>query len=214
MGVVPNDLDLGAASTLPVAAGSALRAPRRLGPILGRRVLVIGGGSGVGRFAVRLAALGGARVIASTTDPGKEKLLRELGTHEVVFGAAGVEELTRRPVHGVIDLVGGDHLVAGYRVLTPGGVLIALGHTAGQGEAFRVGDFEGPLGHDRMTTSFYPLDDQVGIGADLGWLAGLLGSGELGANIGWRGDWTRLPEATAALVDGAVPGKAVLDVIG
>ena len=99
-------------------------------------------------------------------------------------------------------------------MLAPGGVLVALGHTAGRGEAFRPGDFDGPLGHDRMITSFYLLDDSVGISEDLSWLAGLVGRGELAVRTGWRGAWTRLPEATAALAAGAVAGKAVLDVAG
>ncbi|GAA3876268.1 zinc-binding dehydrogenase [Streptomyces sedi] len=212
LGVLPEGLDPGAASALPVAAGSALRGLRRLGPILGRRVLVLGGGSGVGRFAVQLAARGGAHVIASTTDPGKEALLRGLGADEVVWGAQGVDALAGAPVHGVLDMVGGDHLVAGYRVLAPGGVLVALGHTARRGESFPPGAFDGPLGHDRSITSFYLLDDSVGLGADLSWMARLLAEGGLEASVGWRGDWTRLTEATAALDKGTVNGKAVLDV--
>ncbi|UED85967.1 zinc-binding dehydrogenase [Streptomyces profundus] len=211
VGVVPDDVDLGAVSTLPVAAGSALRGLRRVGPILGRRVLVAGAGSGVGRYALQLAARGGAEVVASTTDPAKADALRALGATEVVVGADGIEGLTR-PVHGVIDLVGGDHMVAAYRVLAPGGVLVALGHTAGRGESFRVGDFDGPLGHDRMITSFFLLDDRVGIADDLSWLAGLLGRGELSAGIGWRGGWAELVEGAAALAAGRVPGKAVLDI--
>lgn len=65
LAVLPDSVDLGAASTLPVAGVTALQALHRLGPILGRRVLVTGASGGVGRFAIQLAARAGAHVIAS-----------------------------------------------------------------------------------------------------------------------------------------------------
>ncbi|MGE0227714.1 MAG: hypothetical protein AB7I38_06870 [Dehalococcoidia bacterium] len=42
LAVVPDDIDLGEAATLPVAGVTALRALRRSGALLGRRVLVTG----------------------------------------------------------------------------------------------------------------------------------------------------------------------------
>ncbi|ONK13837.1 zinc-binding dehydrogenase [Streptomyces sp. MP131-18] len=210
LGAVPQGADLGAISTLPVAAGSALRGLHRLGPLLGRRVLITGAGGGVGRFAVQLAARGGAHVVATTTDPAKEQTLRGLGADEVVIGTDGIAGLTG-PVHGVIDLVGGDHMVAAYRTLGRHGTLIAMGHTSGRGESFAESDFSGLLGTDRSIATFFLLDDADGLGADLSWLAGLLAGGELDAQVGWRGAWTRTPEAITALAEGRVPGKAVLD---
>src|SRR5215218_9292455 len=53
IGVVPEGADLGAISTVPVAGASALRALHRVGPLLGRRVLVTGATGGVGRYAVQ-----------------------------------------------------------------------------------------------------------------------------------------------------------------
>ncbi|XVQ87953.1 hypothetical protein ACQP2K_11185 [Microbispora siamensis] len=74
-----------AAGVVERAAASALRALHRLGPILGRRVLVTGAAGGVGRYTVQLARLGGAHVVASTGDPGAHgDGLRALGAHEVV----------------------------------------------------------------------------------------------------------------------------------
>lgn len=42
LAVVPEPVDLGAATTLPVAGVTALRALRRLGSVVGRRILVTG----------------------------------------------------------------------------------------------------------------------------------------------------------------------------
>ncbi|WP_433237873.1 hypothetical protein ACQPYK_29760 [Streptosporangium sp. CA-135522] len=46
LAVVPESVDLGAASALPVAGVSALQAVRRLGSVLGRRALVTGASAG------------------------------------------------------------------------------------------------------------------------------------------------------------------------
>ncbi|WP_371779427.1 zinc-binding dehydrogenase [Streptosporangium subroseum] len=210
LGVVPDGVELGAASTLPVAATSALRALRRLGPILGRRVLVTGAAGAVGRFAVRLAALGGAEVVAATGDPGQAEELRALGAAQVITDGPGY---ATRPVHGVIDTVGGPYLVGAYALLAAGGVLVAVGHAAGQPETFTFGELFGDGGrHDRSLTTFFLLDGTPGIGADLTWLATRLDSGELEPQISWRGSWTRITEATSVLTGGGLRGKAVLDI--
>ncbi|MDT0548833.1 zinc-binding dehydrogenase [Streptomyces lonegramiae] len=213
LAAVPPGTDPGAVSTLPVAAGSALRALRRLGPILGRRVLVTGAGGGVGRFAVQLAARGGAHVVAATSDPSKEAELRALGAHEVVVSAGEPAAVKpAEPVHGVIDLVGGAALVAAYATLAPHGTLIALGHNGGDGESFPYGAFFGNEGHNRSITTYFLLDDVDGLAEDLSWLAGLVASGELDPQIAWRGDWSRATEAAEALLGRRVRGKAVLEV--
>ncbi|WP_436846655.1 hypothetical protein [Streptomyces niveus] len=92
IGTVPPGADLGAISTVPVAGAGALRALRRIGPILGRRILVTAATGGTGRYAVQLAKLGGAHVFASTGDPDTHgESLRALGAHEVVAGPAGLD---------------------------------------------------------------------------------------------------------------------------
>ncbi|TGB09103.1 zinc-binding dehydrogenase [Streptomyces sp. MZ04] len=212
IGRLPEGADFGAASALPVAAGSALRALRRLGPILGRRVLVTGASGGVGRFAVQLAARGGAQVVATTSDPANGEVLTHLGAHEVVTPDAlkSVE-----PVHGVIDVVGGPQLVAAYDTLAPHGVLVAVGHSSGAGEDFPFGALFGDAGrHDRSLTTFFLMDDAEGLGADLEWLASLVAGGELDPQIGRRDEWGRTREALAALLAREVAGKAVLDIPG
>ncbi|MFR9724749.1 zinc-binding dehydrogenase [Streptomyces sp. MS19] len=212
LGAIPEGADPGAVSTLPVAAGTALRALHRVGPLLGRRVLVTGAGGGVGRFALQLAARGGAHVIATTRDAANEEALRALGADEVVVGVDGITDGLTAPVHGVLDTVGGGHLVAAFGALASHGTLVAVGHTEGRGESFPFGAMFGPLGHDRAVTTYFLLNDGVGLGADLSWLAGLVARGELDPQIGWRGSWDRTGEAVAALGEGRVTGKAVLEV--
>ena len=58
---LPDTVTFARAAALPTAGLTALRT-LRLGPaLLGRRVLVTGASGGVGRFAVQIARLGGAR---------------------------------------------------------------------------------------------------------------------------------------------------------
>ncbi|MGW5386405.1 zinc-binding dehydrogenase [Nocardia sp. NPDC003963] len=209
IGTAPAGADLGALSTIPVAATTALRALHRLGPILGRRVLVTGATGGTGRYAVQLAALGGAQVVAATGDPAAHAPgLRELGAAEVVTRPGALRE----PVDGVIDLVGGSQLVDAYEHLAEDGTLVAVGHAAGADETFPFGALFGDNGrHNRSITSFFLLADTA-LGRDLTWLAGQVAAGILHPNIAWRGDWSRAGEATQALLSRRLHGKAVLEV--
>ncbi|MCK7624326.1 zinc-binding dehydrogenase [Streptomyces sp. RS10V-4] len=208
LGIVPAGADPGAISTLPVAGASALRALRRLGPILGKRVLVTGATGGVGRYAVQLARRGGARVIAGTGDPAAHgDGLRALGAHEVVSGP----EALSAPVDGIIDLVGGRQLVEGYARLAEHGTLVSVGRATEGPDTFPAGAFSGaPVGHDRALVSFFLLRC-TGVGADLTLLADLVAAGELDAQITWRGSWKKAAEAVDLLLDRRLHGKAVLD---
>lgn len=209
VGVVPPESDLGAISTVPVAGASALRALHRLGPILGKRVLVTGATGGVGRYAVQLARLGGAHVVAATGDPDRHGAdLRALGAHEVVSGSLEFTE----PVNGVVDLVGGPQLVDAFARLGPGGTLVAVGHVTGTGENFPYGALLSDLhGHDRSIVTFQ-LAGCLGLAPDLTWLAARVASGELNPQVAWRGSWRRFGDAITALRERRLHGKAVLDI--
>ena len=86
LAVIPNEVECGAASAIPVAGVTALRALRALGPLLGRRVLVTGASGGVGRFAVQLAHRAGAHVIACVGTAQRGQGLLDIGAAEVVVG--------------------------------------------------------------------------------------------------------------------------------
>ncbi len=209
IGTVPYGADLGPAGTVPVAGASALRALHRIGPLAGRRVLVTGATGGVGRYAVQLARLGGAHVVASTGDPGAHgDGLRALGAHEVVAGPSEVDA----PVGGVVELVGGRRLVEAFDRLAEGGTLVSVGHATSEGEHFPFGTLFGDQGrHDRSIVTFFLLAC-TGLAPDLTWLAGEVASGRLDPGISWRGGWDRAAEAVDALLGRRLHGKAVLDI--
>lgn len=211
IGVVPEGTDPGAMSTLPVAALTALRALHRTGPLLGRRIMVTGATGGVGRYAIQLARTGGAHVIAVCADSGQDAGLRALGAHQVIRDPADADG----PVSGVVDMVGGQAMVAAFAALAPGGTLVSVGHTAGTAEVFEYGAmFSGRArggAPDRSITTFYLLAESD-FSEELTWLATQLAAGALDPQITWRGDWTRLGEAANALLTRRLHGKAVLDV--
>ncbi|WP_331770526.1 zinc-binding dehydrogenase (plasmid) [Embleya sp. NBC_00888] len=204
LAVVPEAVDLGVAAALPVAGVTALQAVRRLGSVLGRRVLVTGASGGVGRFAVQLAALAGAHVIASVGSLERAEGLEELGAAEIVLGPGALSA----PVYGVLDNVGGPQLAEAFYRLEADGVVQAIGRAARQPTTidFEVAGTNSARGRLENFNVATPFAD------DLAVLLGLLESGRLRPQIGWRGPWQQAELAADALLSRRVRGKAVLDV--
>jgi NADPH2:quinone reductase len=203
LAVLPAGVELAAAAAIPVAGVTALRALRRLGPVVGRRVLITGASGGVGRFAVQLAARAGAEVVASVGRPERGDGLRELGASEVVVGLAGIAG----PVHGVLDNVGGDLLAEAYARADPAGVVLSIGMASGEPTVI---DFEQARRRGGGHIEAFTVGS--GFGADLDYLVGLVAAGELDPQVGWRGPWEKVGEAAGALLGRRVKGKAVLEV--
>lgn len=200
--VVPAGVDLAVASTLPTAATTALAALQGGGPILGRTVLVTGASGGVGRFAVQLAKIGGARVIAIVGSNASVAGLKKLGADCVSVGMEGISG----NVDLVVDSVGGRQMVQAFSRLNPGGVIQSVGW-ASQEEAV----FSNMVGKSaRQIRGLLISNHDVGplLQPLLGWFA----EGRLRVDVSWRGSWERYAEAIEILVGRRLHGKAVLDV--
>ncbi len=91
----------------------------------GMSVLIHGGAGGVGSFAVQLARWRGAKVIA-TGSARNAAFLREMGADEVIDYSVKRFEKELRNVDLVLDTIGGDTQERSWKVLRPGGTLIAL----------------------------------------------------------------------------------------
>jgi NADPH:quinone reductase-like Zn-dependent oxidoreductase len=130
--------DVHAAAAL-VSFGTAWRLLVTLARVSpGESVLVTGAGGGLGRAAVQVAALRGARVIAAASGPAKLAGLAELGASELVdYGsrplAAAVRELTGGAgVEVAVEQAGGDLFAESLRSLRQGGRLVVAGAHAGR----------------------------------------------------------------------------------
>ena len=201
---LPDSVEFGPAAALPVAGVTALQALRRLGSVVGRRVLVTGASGGVGRFAVQLAARAGAHVIAAVGSEARGAGLRELGAAEVVVGLTGLTE----PIFGVLDNVGGQLLAEAFSLVADGGSAQSIGMASNQPttidfEAQRLSGARKRLEPFTVRTPFAP---------DLEYLVELLAAGEIDPQIGLRTSWADVSDAAEALLDRRVAGKAVLDV--
>ena len=109
--IAPTDLSDADAGTLAVAGTTAMSAVEAFDPSEGAHVLILGATGGVGTFAIRLAALRGAHVIASVR-PGDEEFVTGLGAAETVDYTgdviAAIRERYPDGVDAVIDAVNRD----------------------------------------------------------------------------------------------------------
>lgn len=129
------------AATIPLPGLSAWQALFDHGRLReGQRVVVHGGGGGVGAFAVQLARLHGAHVIATATGE-RVAAARRLGAHEVVDAATG-DLGALGPVDLVVDTVGGERLTRSVDLVSPGGRVVSVNEPPPQ-EAFAARGVEG-----------------------------------------------------------------------
>jgi len=90
----------------------------------GQTVVVLGGGGNVGSYAVQLAALAGARVVA-TGRAGDLDRIRALGASEAVAAGAPLPLHLAAQADVVIDAVGGSALAGALDWLRDGGALLS-----------------------------------------------------------------------------------------
>jgi len=104
----PASIDWSVAAAAPVAGETSERGLRLLGVKPGDTVFVDGGAGGVGAAAVQMAVVGGARVIASSSEANHD-YLREIGATPVLYGEGVVDRVRDAaggPVDAVFDIVG------------------------------------------------------------------------------------------------------------
>ncbi|MFD9701309.1 zinc-binding dehydrogenase [Lentzea sp. NPDC059081] len=201
LAVVPDAVELSDAAAIGVAGVTALRVLRTRS-VLAKRVLVTGASGGVGRFAVQLAAIAGARVSALAGSPAG---LRELGAEEA---AADLDELTGE-FDLVVDTVGGPQLERVWRRLAPGGDVQLVGTASGLPTSFPVGELFG-FGAPRTISTFGDVTSSVS--AELADLLALQAAGRLSAEVTLHTHWQHVDSAVKALLAREVRGKVVLDV--
>lgn len=133
---VPDHLTFEEAATLPCAALTAWSAVSGVGP--GDALLVQGSG-GVSVFALQLARLAGARVLATTSSDAKARRLSALGASDVVnytstpeWGAR-VRALTGDGAERVVEIGGAGTLSQSIDAVAHGGQIALVGNLAAGG---------------------------------------------------------------------------------
>jgi NADPH:quinone reductase len=207
MAPLPDDVSFEAASTLPVAGLTAIRALEVGGPLLGRRVLVTGAAGGVGCFAVQLAHRAGAHVTGVVRSLERGQAVKDLGADELITELAPEGE----PFDLLLESVGGASLAAALTRVGRKGTVVAFGASSPDPTTFDVTSFYN-RGGPRLygLRVFHELEFHGSAVRDLTFLVGELAAGRLDPQIGLTGSLWEPDASLKALLDRQVAGKAVL----
>ncbi|MEU6701719.1 zinc-binding dehydrogenase [Pseudonocardia sp. NPDC046786] len=180
-------------------------------------VLVLGGTTGVGQVAIRLArALGADPVLATTTSEAKRAAIAAAGADPLV-GPAGLADGLLAATDGagvdvVLDLVGGDQLAAALGGIRIGGTAIQIGRLAGPAATLDLNT----LSFRRLrligtTFSVRTADERAAVAAALTPVLDLVADGRVRATVDRVVPFGEAPAALEHLRSGAAVGKVVLD---
>ena len=209
---LPDVVTFAQAATLPVAGLTALYALAKRGELLGRRVLVTGATGGVGDFAIQLARLSGAHVIASVRRADQVLEVQQAGADEVVIGSNTADFTANGPYDLVIESLGGTALASSLGSLAKDGVCVSLGISAANESTFDVRKF---FTTGRTSLYGFILFDELhteSAAVGLARLTGLIAAGKLVPRISVEAPWTQIADVAGQLLDRTFPGKAVLHV--
>ncbi len=190
------------AAALPVVGLTAWQGLVDLGGVSeGDRVLIHGGGGGVGHVAIQIAKARGAHVIA-TASGSKRKFVEEFGADEVIdYTAVDFAEAVR-DIDVVLDTIGGDTAERSLAVLRPGGHLITA---VAEDDSELTAKYEAA----GMRFSGIAVDpDPVALRA----LVDLVEQGKLRVHVQETFPFERVTDAHRLLDAGHLQGKLVLTV--
>jgi NADPH:quinone reductase-like Zn-dependent oxidoreductase len=159
----------------------------------GQTVVILGASGGVGTVAVQLARRAGVRVVA-VAHSWARVLLGELGADEFVDATSGAPSARAPGADLLVDLVGGEAVATGARLLAPGASVVSV-----------VGA-QSPVGPAVPYRFFVVEPDRP----QLMELAGAVEAGELRPVVGDVVDLDRGAEAFASKRRGGIAGKIVL----
>lgn len=132
--LAPASIPLADAAAIPVVALTAWQAIHDHAAVRpGQRVLIVGAGGGVGRYAVQFAKLAGATVLG-TAGPHSAEAARSAGADQILDYTAA--EQPSEPVDVVFATAGVDEatLAALVASIRPGGVLVSVASAAAGSE--------------------------------------------------------------------------------
>lgn len=231
LSAVPESVDSAEAETFVVNGVTAWQMLHRLAKIRpGQTVLVHGANGGVGSTLVQLARIAGARVVG-TASVKHHDAVRALGAVPVDYRAPDMDgQLRAHAPHGydaVFDHVGGEGIVASYRLLAAKGTLVSYGSAStrdvqGSSKApvlklfARLALWNALPGGKRA--HFYniwagrrrPDTFRAKLHADLAQVLALLADGALVPQVAARVPLTEVGEAVRLAESGTVVGKVVL----
>lgn len=212
---IPDSVSFADAAAVPAAGLTAMEAIQRLRVTSEDVALITGAAGGVGGFALQLAKLRGARVIA--TDAGNNaRRIRRLGADEFLdFQTQDIPSEVRRltanvGVDAVLDTVGTPSATANAELLRYGG---RIATTAGRPDISVVPPFSiGPSTHEIALGAAYTHGDrrdQKRLGSNLAELLNRLSVGTLRSMVDHTFSLDQVPAALTAMTERRLAGKAL-----
>lgn len=123
----PRNLDFSQAATVPLSALTAWQALHDHGNLQkGQKLLVTGAAGGTGVFAVQLAKLVGAKVVATGSSSESREILERFGVDEFIDYKTANLESTVHEVDLVLDCVGGKVLNQCLKTMRADGRLLSI----------------------------------------------------------------------------------------
>lgn len=174
----------------------------------GETVVVQAAGSGVGHAAIQIAALNGARVIATAGADHKLARARELGADETInYTHESITDRVLELTDGVgadvyIEHVGGDLFMPSLRALRKGGRLITCGGHAGETPPLDLVEL--------FRNEWQVIGSRVGTAAEMQLTMELMGAGKLAPDIHAALPLEQAPEAHRIIENRGQTGKVVL----
>lgn len=198
----PKELSHVEAAALPVVGLTAWQGLVYLGGVTaGDRVLIHGGGGGVGHVAIQIAKALGAHVI-TTASGSKREFAEALGADEVIdYQTTDFAEVVRE-IDVVLDTLGGDAVERSLGVLRPGGHLVTA---VAEEDTELIAKFEAA----GMRFSGIAVDPDP---AGLRGLVALVEQGRLRVHVQETFPFERIADAHRLLDGGHLQGKIVLTV--
>jgi NADPH:quinone reductase-like Zn-dependent oxidoreductase len=204
----PANIGFDEAAAAPLAGVTAVQGLRREGCLKpGERVLINGASGGVGTYAVQVAKVLGAEVVA-VCSPRNVEQVRSLGADQVIDYTQ--TDFTRSDArYDLILAVNGYHPLSHYkRALAPGGRFLMTGGAGRQmAETVLLGPLVSLVSGKRL--GYVAMKSNL---EDLEFLRDCLGDGRVRSVIDRTYPLDKVPEALAYLEEGHARGKVVIQV--
>ena len=189
--LIPDGVATAAASTLPLAGLTVMRALALGGPLLGRRVLITGAAGGVGTLATQLATLAGAKVTSVSA---------------IDAGMSGEFDL-------ILESAGGASLANAIELIARGGIVVTIGNSSEAPATFNPRSLYRKGGASIYGLLVFEEVENRRVGTrELEYLLELVRAGTLEPIIRLKRSWRELDRTLDDLGERRFRGKAVLTV--
>lgn len=220
---VPANVDPAEAATLILSWTTAYQMLHRSARVLpGQRILMHGAGGAVGQALLSLARLAGIEAWGGAR-ASHAPLIRDLGAHPIDYDREDFTQSLPGGFDVVFDGIGEDAYRRSFAALKPGGLLVAIGYSAGaqakQGLLRTLANigrlYLWGLMPRGKRTRFYSINAMRArhpdwFKEDLGHLLRMLSEGRIRPSVAERISFEEVPDAHRRLEAGGLQGKIVL----